>query len=399
MSECAMQNNSFQADDEQLGIRHQMSRIKHKIIVMSGKGGVGKSTVAVNLAVSLAMAGKKVGLLDIDIHGPSIPKILNLEDKKPIGLAERIEPIAVMDNLVAMSVGFLLPNPDSPVIWRGPMKYQMIKQFLKDVEWSVLDYLIVDAPPGTGDEPLGIIQLIGDADGAIIVTTPQELAITDVRKSVFFCRQLDLPVLGVIENMSGFVCPDCGHTVDVFKSGGGENMALEMDIAFLGRIPLDPQIVQACDAGRLYVQAFKDSVAAKSFAAAVKPILELDKPIMNINSQENTMMRFAIPLYDGKLCQHFGHCDLFAVIDTDSGKIVSRKDLTPPPHEPGVLPQWLGEQGVNIIVAGGMGQRAQQLFAQSGIQVVVGAPVDTPENLIAAWHNQTLVTGSNTCDH
>ncbi len=399
MSECAMQNNSFQADDERLGIRHQMSRIRHKIIVMSGKGGVGKSTVAVNLAVSLAAAGKKVGLLDIDIHGPSIPKILNLEDKKPVGLAERIEPIAVMDNLVAMSIGFLLPNPDSPIIWRGPMKYQMIKQFLKDVEWSALDYLIVDAPPGTGDEPLGIIQLIGDADGAIIVTTPQQLAITDVRKSVSFCRQLDLPVLGVIENMSGFVCPDCGHTVDVFKSGGGENMALEMNIAFLGRIPLDPRIVQASDAGQPYVQTFKDSPAAKSFAAAIRPILELDKSNSNKQTTGDKNMRFAIPLYEGKLCQHFGHCDVFAVIDTDSGKIVSRKDLTPPPHEPGVLPQWLSEQGVNIIVAGGMGQRAQQLFTQKSIQVVVGAPVDTPENLITAWHNQTLATGTNTCDH
>ena len=271
------QQQQYQADDEQLQIHHRMSKIKHKILILSGKGGVGKSTVAVNLAVSLALQGKKVGLLDIDIHGPSVPKILNLENKKPVSLAETIEPIPVMDNLSAMSVGFLLPDQDSPVIWRGPMKYQMIKQFLRDVEWAELDYLIVDAPPGTGDEPLAVVQLIGDADGAIIVTTPQQLAITDVRKSISFCRQLNLPVLGVIENMSGFVCPDCGHTVNIFKSGGGENMALEMNVPFLGRIPIDPHIVDACDSGRPYVEAYKGSIAAESFAEAIKPILELDK--------------------------------------------------------------------------------------------------------------------------
>lgn len=404
MSQCSAGQQGFQADDEELQVRHQMSRIKHKLIVMSGKGGVGKSTVAVNLAVSLAMQGKKVGLLDIDIHGPSIPKILNLEDKKPVSLAERIEPIAVMNNLVAMSIGFFLPNSDSPVIWRGPMKYQMIKQFLKDVEWSSLDYLIVDAPPGTGDEPLCIVQLIGDADGAIIVTTPQEVAITDVRKSIFFCRQLNLPIAGVIENMSGFVCPGCGREVNIFKSGGGENMALEMNVAFLGRIPIDPQIVEACDSGKPYVEAYKGSNAARSFAEAIKPILELDKT--NCQEKPQTQkgsitMRFAIPLLDGKLCQHFGHCDVFALVDTDGdgGKIARRNDVTPPPHEPGVLPKWLHEQGVNVILAGGMGQRAQQLFVQNQIKVVVGAPVDTPENLVNAYHNQTLQTGVNTCDH
>ena len=395
------QQQQYQADDEQLQINHRMSKIKHKILILSGKGGVGKSTVAVNLAVSLALQGKKVGLLDIDIHGPSVPKILNLENKKPVSLAETIEPIPVMDNLSAMSVGFLLPDQDSPVIWRGPMKYQMIKQFLRDVEWAELDYLIVDAPPGTGDEPLAVVQLIGDADGAIIVTTPQQLAITDVRKSISFCRQLNLPVLGVIENMSGFVCPDCGHTVNIFKSGGGENMAMEMSVPFLGRIPIDPQIVDACDSGRPYVEAYKGSVAAQSFAEAIKPILQLDTTKTTIIQKGNSTMRFAIPLQDGKLCLHFGHCDVFALLDTDrdGGKIVSRKEVTPPPHEPGLLPKWLHEQDVQVILAGGMGQRAQQLFVQNNIKVVCGAPVDTPENLVTAYLNQTLQTGVNTCDH
>jgi len=248
------QEQRQQMETEQNQIRNRMSQIKHKILVLSGKGGVGKSTVAANLAVSLSLADKSVGLLDIDIHGPSIPKILNLEDKKLMALGDVIMPVPVSANLVVMSIGFMLQDRDNPVIWRGPMKYQMIKQFLKDVQWGQLDYLIIDSPPGTGDEPLSVIQLLEKPDGAIIVTTPQQVALSDVRKSVSFCRSLNLPVIGVIENMSGFVCPKCGEKTDIFKSGGGEDMALEMNIPFLGRIPIDPQIVDACDSGEHYIQ-------------------------------------------------------------------------------------------------------------------------------------------------
>lgn len=265
-----------QMEDEQNQIRNRMSQIKHKILILSGKGGVGKSTVAANLAVSLSLAGKRVGLLDVDIHGPSIPKILNLEEKKLMTLGDAIMPVPVLDNLVVMSIGFMLQDKDSPVIWRGPMKYHMIKQFLKDVEWGSLDYLIIDSPPGTGDEPLSVIQLLEKPDGAVIVTTPQNVALSDVRKGVSFCRSLDLPVFGVIENMSGFVCPKCGETTDIFKSGGGENMALEMNLAFLGRIPIDPQIVDACDSGQPYIEKYKNSSAAQSFNQAIKPILEFN---------------------------------------------------------------------------------------------------------------------------
>ena len=227
------QDKKEQMELEQDQIRHRMSQIKHKILVLSGKGGVGKSTVAANMAVSLSLTGKNVGLLDIDIHGPSIPKILNLEDKKLMALGDAIMPVPVSANLVVMSIGFMLQDRDNPVIWRGPMKYQMIKQFLKDVQWGRLDYLIIDSPPGTGDEPLSVIQLLEKPDGAVIVTTPQQLALSDVRKGVSFCRSLNLPVIGVIENMSGFICPKCRGKTDIFKSGGGENMALEMNIPFL----------------------------------------------------------------------------------------------------------------------------------------------------------------------
>ncbi len=265
----------MEIDQQQINAR--MGQIKHKILVLSGKGGVGKSTVAANLAVSLSLAGKSVGLLDIDIHGPSIPKILNLEDRKLAAVGSYLMPIPLSANLIVMSIGFMLEDKDNPVIWRGPMKYQMIKQFLKDVEWGQLDYLIIDSPPGTGDEPLSIIQFLENPDGAIIVTTPQQVALADVRKGISFCRSLSLPVIGVIENMSGFVCPKCGETTNIFKTGGGENMAKEMNVPFLGKIPIDPQIVNACDSGQPYIQQYGGSLAAKAFDKAVEPILQLDK--------------------------------------------------------------------------------------------------------------------------
>jgi ATP-binding protein involved in chromosome partitioning len=261
---------------EQTQIRKKIERIRHKILVLSGKGGVGKSTVAVNLAMSLALANKQVGLLDIDIHGPSVPKILGIEKEIVQTTGNMLLPVEIIGNLKVMSIGFLLRKSDDAVIWRGPMKYQMIKQFLKDVEWGVLDFLIIDSPPGTGDEPLSIVQLLEDADGAVIVTTPQEVALTDVRKCISFCKNLNLSVLGVLENMSGFICPKCGERTDVFKSGGGEIMAQQMGVPFLGRIPIDPQIVQACDSGQPYVQYYSSSQAAQAFKKAMLPLIERD---------------------------------------------------------------------------------------------------------------------------
>ena len=261
---------------ERQALAKRMCQIGHKVLVLSGKGGVGKSTVAVNLAFSLAEAGKLLGLLDIDIHGPSIPRLLGLS---PLAIQSRddaMRPVDYSDRLRVMSIGFLLPEPDAAVIWRGPLKMSVIKQFLKDVEWGELDYLIIDSPPGTGDEPLSVCQLIPDADGAIIVTTPQEVALADVRKSISFCRTVQMPVLGVIENMSGFVCPKCGEVTDIFKSGGGETMALEMGVAFLGSIPIDARVVQASDAGRPCVSECGGTGVSAAFERAIGPILELD---------------------------------------------------------------------------------------------------------------------------
>lgn len=200
----------------------KMQNVKHKIVVMSGKGGVGKSTVAANLAVSLAAdADFTIGVMDADIHGPNIPKILGVEDQILSGDKERIEP-GFIDNLKIMSIAFALPDRDAPVVWRGPLKMKAIRQFIEDVNWGELEHLIIDLPPGTGDEPLSISQLIENIDGAIIVTTPQDLALLDSRKAVNFAKKLKLPVIGIVENMSGFVCPNCGEKVNIFKTGGGE---------------------------------------------------------------------------------------------------------------------------------------------------------------------------------
>jgi Mrp family chromosome partitioning ATPase/predicted Fe-Mo cluster-binding NifX family protein len=391
---CATDNlDDFMAEVDR---EESLAKIKHKLIVLSGKGGVGKSTVAVNLAVALGLSGKKVGLLDVDIHGPSVPKMLKLEDYRPESNGMKLAP-ALIGNIKVMSIGFLLNNTDDAIIWRGPMKAGVIKQFVEEVAWGELDYLIVDCPPGTGDEPLSVIQTLGSADGAIVVTTPQDVSLADVRKSIQFCHQLKLPVIGVIENMSGFVCPHCGETADIFKSGGGETMADDMSVPFLGRIPLEAHVVEAGDNGTPYVYAYSKTIAAKSFEAIVARIESLVAPIV----KETINMLIALPTTDDLLCMHFGHCEKFSIfeVNAEEKKIIAKTVLIPPPHEPGLLPKWLHGEGVDLIIAGGMGQRAQDLFAQSGVKVVVGAQPRDPDSVVMEYLNGTLTTGDNVCDH
>ena len=253
-------------------LKQRLKAISKKIMVMSGKGGVGKSTVAVNLAVALARKGFEVGLLDADIHGPNIPKLLGLEDSKLNGSPEGILPVSPMERLKVVSVAYILDTPDTPVIWRGPMKHGVIRQFLGEVVWGELDMLIVDLPPGTGDEPLSVAQSIGDADGSIIVTTPQEVALLDSRKSIAFSKKIGVPVLGLVENMSGLVCPHCGETIDMFIPGGGEAAAHEMGVAFLGRIPADPAIMQGGDAGTPFMKIKDTGNTFVAFEEIVKRI-------------------------------------------------------------------------------------------------------------------------------
>ena len=242
------ENQEEYADRRRLQAR--LCRIQHKIVVLSGKGGVGKSTVAVNLATALALHGLRVGLLDVDIHGPSVPTMLGLEGESLKGNPGELFPVE-FGGLKVMSLALL--QIDDAVIWRGPMKMGVIKQFLTDVNWGDLDYLIIDAPPGTGDEPLSLCQLIQPLTGAVIVTTPQKIAAIDVRKSISFCRRVNVPVLGVVENMSGFVCPKCGELTQILPEGGGRKIASDMKVPFLGAIPIDPGIAQSGDTGKVFI--------------------------------------------------------------------------------------------------------------------------------------------------
>jgi ATP-binding protein involved in chromosome partitioning len=269
-------NESDQEFEERRKLQSRLCRIRHKIVVLSGKGGVGKSTVAVNIATALAMSGKRVGLLDVDIHGPSIPTMLGIEGEQIHGCDDGLFPIDLL-GLKVMSLGLLLRNPDEAVIWRGPMKMGVIRQFLTDVIWGDLDYLIIDSPPGTGDEPLSVCQLIGTLDGAVIVTTPQRVAAVDVRKSITFCRELKVPVLGVVENMNGFACPKCGEVTQILPAGGGRNIAEDMGVPFLGSIPIDPKIAEACDSGKAFIYQYAKTPTAEIMRNLIVPLAALDK--------------------------------------------------------------------------------------------------------------------------
>jgi ATP-binding protein involved in chromosome partitioning len=265
--------------DKQLSeehLRDNISRIKHKIVIISGKGGVGKSTVAVNLAYGLALQGKKVGLLDVDIHGPSIAKMLGVEGRR-LEMSDdgvRAKPLKIVNNLYAVTLASMLQNPDDPVIWRGPLKLGAIKQFLSDINWPELDYLIVDCPPGTGDEPLSAIQTIGKMDGAVIVSTPQDVSLLDARKSIRFAEMLKVPVLGIIENMGSFKCPHCGELISIFSGTGVQKAASDFNVEILGSIPIDPEIVNTGDEGRPYIYDFGKLEAAQVMQEITRKILD-----------------------------------------------------------------------------------------------------------------------------
>lgn len=257
-------------------VKNSLNNIKRKLIVMSGKGGVGKSSSAVNLALALARKGAQVGLLDVDLHGPDIPRMLGLNGMLDMNGEQQLIPKRHSPNLAAVSVESLTDGRDDAIIWRGPVKYSVIQQFIGQVAWGKLDFLLIDAPPGTGDEPLTIAQTIPDAQ-AVIVTTPQEVSLADVRKSINFCKTVKMPVFGLVENMSGLVCPHCNSSIDLFGSGGGERTALQMNIPFLGRVPFDPEMVSCGDSGVAYQEQHPDSPLTLAFQAmADRLIASLD---------------------------------------------------------------------------------------------------------------------------
>jgi ATP-binding protein involved in chromosome partitioning len=270
-----MPKNPQQMKAEQdTAVNESLGKIKNKILVMSGKGGVGKTSTSVNLSIALADMGYNVGIIDVDLHGPDVPRMLGLEGTPQVNENRKLNPIRCSETLKAISIESFTPNKDDAIIWRGPLKFSAIKQFIGDIDWGNLDFLIIDAPPGTGDEPLTVAQTITDAK-AIIVTTPQEVALADVRKSINFCRTVKMEIFGLIENMSGFSCPHCGEMIELFGTGGGEKTAKQMGVRFLGRIPFDPKMVACGDSGVCYQDSHSDSAVTKAFTDVAETMSKL----------------------------------------------------------------------------------------------------------------------------
>lgn len=409
---CGPKSKKDQHELQDMEIKERLRHIKNKILVMSGKGGVGKSSVAAYLTVALAKKGYKVGLMDVDLHGPSIPRLLGLKGSiQPSPHSKKAIPINFLPNMQVISIESLMgENKDVATIWRGPLKIGVIRQLISDTEWSDLDYLIIDSPPGTGDEPLTVAQTIPDAK-ALIVTTPQEISLADVRKSINFCRQVHMKILGLVENMSGLVCPHCGKMIKLFKTQGGTFTARKENLRLLGSLPIEPQVVQQGDEGNVNLLNNDQLAFTQAFDKMVEEIVKIteadsDRPVKT--KEEDLPARkkipsngrvLVIPVSEGKLSSHFGHCEQFAFIETENVKIRSKEMRTPPPHEPGVLPRWLHEQGADVVIAGGIGESAQQLLKENGIEVVIGAPMDSPESLVNQYFTNTLITGDNVCDH
>ncbi len=275
-SSCSIKQQG-EPKDQQFQMRQALDRrmcgIKNKIVVMSGKGGVGKSTTAVNLALALARKGNRVGLLDIDLHGPSIPKMFGLENQRPQFDEDGIYPLEI-SGLKLMSIGFLLESVSDATIMRGPMKHGAIQQLLADVVWGDLDFLVLDCPPGTGDEPLSAVHLLGSRSSAVVVTTPQDVALSDVERSLSFCREVNLPVIGLVENMSGFICPHCGGKSDIFKSGGAEKLAEKTGVSLLAKVPFEPLVVIGGDAGQPHLLAHPDSANSEAMLAVADAVCD-----------------------------------------------------------------------------------------------------------------------------
>ncbi len=276
-SECALATKCSEKEkgrQEEECVTERLSHIHYKLMVMSGKGGVGKSTVTTNLAATLASDGYQVGILDADIHGPNIPRMLGLDLQELVGTGDGLKPVVPFPNLKVVSMALLSKDADEPIVWRGPVKHNLIRQFVADVQWGDLDFLIVDLPPGTGDEPLSVAKIMERVDGAIVVTTPQDVALLDSRKAVTFSRRLKIPVMGIVENMSGLVCPHCSKEIDLFKIGGGEKAAEELAVPFLGRIPIEPDMVEMCDSGKPIVLNRPYSRAKKAFREVTRNLLD-----------------------------------------------------------------------------------------------------------------------------
>jgi len=377
---CGVAQEQHQTEEEQALCR-TLVQIRHKILVMSGKGGVGKSSVAVAVSLALARRGHKVGLMDVDIHGPNVLRMLGLKDPFDLASAQFQLPPELFHNLKVISIEAVMRNREIAVIWRGPLKHQLIRQFLTEVQWGFLDYLVIDAPPGTGDEPMSVAQTIPEAK-AIIVTTPQEISLADVRKSINFCQKINLDIVGVVENMSGYRCPHCGGDLPLFKQGGGQRTAQASNIPFLGSLPFDPQVVEAADQGQLV-----DLGEEKSpFFEALRPMVNyLVKVLPPQPTRESGEFRFAVPLDDGKLAPVPTKAAEISIITVKNGAITHQETMPRPDLDPVNFPVWLENLGITHLAAGDLGDAAKALLQRKGIEVISASPHQTPEQVVEEY--------------
>ena len=369
-----------QKSDEEKALCRTLTQIRHKILVMSGKGGVGKSSVAVSLALFLARAGYKVGIMDVDIHGPNVLRMLGLKEPFDLTSGQFQVPPELFHNLKVMSVEAVMRDREIAVIWRGPLKHQLIRQFLTEIQWGFLDYLVIDAPPGTGDEPMSVAQTIPEAK-AVIVTTPQEISLADVRKSINFCQKINLEILGLVENMSGYHCPHCGKDLPLFRKGGGERTAQSFNIPFLGALPFDPQVVEAADQGQL-TELKEDK---SPFFEALRPIVNyLVKVLPPQPAREPGELRIAVPLDDGKVAAVPTKAAQFALFTIKDGAVVNKETMPKPDLDPVNFPIWLENLGVSHL-AGDLSDAAKGLLKRKGIEVIAPTPDQTPEQLVEKY--------------
>ena len=374
-------------------IRWILEQIRYKLLIMSGKGGVGKSSVAVTLALGLARRGFTVGLMDVDLHGPDVYRMLGLGEAIDLYHGQYNLPADVFHNLKIISIEAMMKDRDAAVIWRGALKHRIIRQFLTEIEWGPLDFLVIDAPPGTGDEPLTVARTIPEAK-AVIVTTPQEISLADVRKSIHFCQQLNMEILGIVENMGHVICPDCGKSMPLFKSASGGKSLQSLGLNLIGSLPFDPQIVKAADAGRLTEVDTSKSPFFNALDQVVNSILaSVGQPEpQKVPGREPGVAKFALPFQDGGLAPQFGQNKQFVLITIKDNQIVAKVEESLPDFKSGILPAWLDRQGVTHIIAAGMGDRAKKFFQRKGIEVITGDPAVPLETLVQQYLDKHIAS-------
>lgn len=345
---------------------HELSRINKVIAVVSGKGGVGKSLVTSMLAVTMQRRGHKVAILDADVTGPSIPKAFGITDR-PIGNELGLFPVKSKTGIDIMSINLLMENETDPVVWRGPIIAGTVKQFWTDVIWHDVDYMFIDMPPGTGDVPLTVFQSI-KVDGLIVVTSPQDLVSLIVAKAVKMAKMMNIPIIGMVENMAYFKCPDCDKVYRIFGDSTIDKIAHRYKLDVLARIPIDPRLALSCDKG--VIEMFDGDW----FDHAAE-IIESDKPDKEVSEQNigGNKMRIAVASENDLVTEHFGHCINFNIFEAENDQIISSKSIPNPGHKPGFLPNYLNDMGVNVIISGGMGAGAIDIFNEKGIEVITGA--------------------------